>query len=97
MTQPISADVKERVVQQHITGLGRNVISKRTGISKGSVTNILKAWREHGNSGIRSQPFACPEEVVSKTTPKARPPSPDDSTGMGRLSSTTTTITSLNQ
>jgi len=54
----------------------------------------LKAWREHGNSGIRSQPFACPEEVVSKTTPKARPPSPDDSMSMGRLSNTTTTITS---
>ena len=45
MTQPISAEVKERVVQQHIAGLGRNIISKRTGLSRGSVTNILKAYK----------------------------------------------------
>jgi len=67
MTQPITAEVKERVVQQHIAGLGRNIISKRTGLSRGSVTNILKGG--HGNSDIRSQPVACPEEVVSKTPP----------------------------
>ena len=45
MTQPISAEIKERVVQQHIAGLGRNIISKRTGLSRGSVTNILKAYK----------------------------------------------------
>jgi hypothetical protein len=44
MTQPITAEVRERVVQQHIAGLGRNIISKRTGLSRGSNTNILKGW-----------------------------------------------------
>ena len=56
-------------MQQYIAGLGRNVISKRTGLSRGSVTNILKAWRGHDNSGIASQPAASPEAVtISKAT-----------------------------
>ena len=38
MTQPMTAEVRERVVQQHIAGLGRYIISKR------SNTNILKGW-----------------------------------------------------
>jgi hypothetical protein len=45
VTQHISAEVKEHVVQQHIAGLGRNIISKRMGLSRGSVTNILKAYK----------------------------------------------------
>jgi hypothetical protein len=51
MTQPISAEVKERVVQQHKAGLGRNRILNSLGLSRGSVTNILKAYK-CGTAGI---------------------------------------------
>jgi hypothetical protein len=80
MTQPISADVKERVVQQHIAGLGRNMITKRTGLSRGSVTNILKAWRE------QSKGIASPEIAAIPDTPHeialASPASPEGRTRM---------------
>ena len=80
MTQPISVEAKECVVQQHIEGLGRNMIAKSTGLSRGSVTNILKGWRERGNSGIPSQPVASLEAV---TFSRATSLSPEESTGMG--------------
>jgi hypothetical protein len=85
MSPPILSTVKERVIQLHLEGKGRNEIaeilnSSHTRISQGSVTNILNAWKlEHGNSEP-SQPH--PETRPQEVSPT--PPSPDDSTSPGQ-------------
>jgi hypothetical protein len=49
MTLPLSKDIKERVIQQHLAGYSRNKIAKNTaGVSKANITNILKAARLTG-------------------------------------------------
>jgi hypothetical protein len=102
MSPPISSSVKEKVIQLHLDGKGRNEIAEvlnhsHIRISQGSVTNILNAWkREQGNSDT-SQPVASPEAVLSKVTPQASPPpssSPDNNMGSSfpnRVANPTTT------
>ena len=100
MSPPISSSVKEKVIQLHLDGKGRNEIAEilnhsHIRISQGSVTNILNTWkREQGNSDT-SQPVASPKAVLSKATPQASPPSssPDNNMGyrfLNRVANTTT-------
>lgn len=42
-TPPISDEARQQVLALHAEGLGRNEISRRTGVSAGSVTNIIRA------------------------------------------------------
>src|SRR5215467_3018628 len=81
MSPPISSTVKERVIQLHLEGKGRNEIAEiltrsHMRISQGSVTNILR--RKRGNSTPSQHPETRPQEL------SPRPPSPDDSTGPGQ-------------
>jgi hypothetical protein len=82
MSPPISSTVKERVIQLHLEGKGRNEIaeilnSSHIRTSQGSATN---AWKlEHGSSAP-SQPH--PETRPQDVSPI--PPSPDDITGPGQ-------------
>ena len=81
MSPPISSTVKERVIQLHLEGKGRNEIaqilnSSHIRISQGSITNILR--RKPGNSAPSQHPETRPQEV----TPS--PPSPDDNKGPGQ-------------
>jgi hypothetical protein len=55
MSPPISSTVKERVVELHLEGKGRNEIAEilnlsHIRISQGSVTNILRTYK--ANTGI---------------------------------------------
>jgi hypothetical protein len=57
MSPPISSAVKERVIQLHLEGKGRNAIAQTLNrshirISQGSVTNILRAHK--ANTGEAS-------------------------------------------
>jgi hypothetical protein len=84
MSPPISSTVKDRVIQLHLKGKGRNELAEilthsHIRISQGSVTNILNAWkREHGNS-YASQPVASPE-------PEAKQEASSPGTGIGSFS-----------
>lgn len=105
MSPPISSSVKEKVIQLHLDGKGRNEIAEilnhsHIRISQGSVTNILNTWkREQGNSDT-SQPVASPKAVLSKATPQASPPSssPDNNMGspfLNRVANPTPTVTTV--
>ena len=43
MATPLSPEQRERVIQLCMSGQGRNAIAEQTGISLGSISNIIKA------------------------------------------------------
>jgi hypothetical protein len=77
MSPPISSTVKERVIQLHLEGKGRNEIAEilnlsHIQISQGSVTNILRTYKT--NSGIydnrpkASEPSPSPSQLQTSPT-----------------------------
>src|SRR5215510_9154279 len=61
------------------------MIARRTGLSRGSVTNILKAWREHSNLGIASPEAVAASPDTQHEIAQASPALPEDRMGMRPL------------
>jgi hypothetical protein len=71
MSPPISTMVRERVIQLHREGKGRNEITEflnlsHIRISQGSVTNILRAYKS--NTDQASTKAACPSQLQTSST-----------------------------
>ena len=66
MSPPLDSATKERVIEKHLEGLGRNEIARELGISTGSVSNILKTY---GKRGIANTPV---KEVLESQVPETQ-------------------------
>src|SRR5215472_14672810 len=77
MSPPLSSTVKERVIQLHLEGKGRNQIAEilnlsHIRISQGSVTNILRTHK----AGEASATIDFPKVSEPNPSPSQLPPTP---------------------